>query len=136
MDNPVYYVQYAHARIASILRVAGERGIELVPWREASLDSLQEQAELDLLRTLAELPEVVTLAAAARAPHRLPRYAEVVAAAFHHFYTECRIITEDAARTQARLWLSVAAKQVLATTLEVIGVAAPESMERIDDGDR
>ena len=136
MDNPVYYVQYAHARIASILRVAGERGIELVPWREASLDSLQEQAELDLLRTLAELPEVVTLAAAARAPHRLPRYAEVVAAAFHRFYAECRIITEDVARTQARLWLSVAAKQVLATTLEVIGVAAPESMERIGDGDR
>jgi arginyl-tRNA synthetase len=136
MDNPVYYVQYAHARIASILRVAGERGIELVPWREASVDSLQEEAELDLLRTLAELPEVVTLAAAARAPHRLPRYAEAVAAAFHRLYTECRILTEDAARTQARLWLSVAAKQVLATTLEVIGVAAPESMERIDDGDR
>jgi len=118
------------------VRVAEERGIELVSWPEVSRDSLQEEAELDLLRTLADLPEVVSLAAAARAPHRLPKYAETVAAAFHRFYTDCRIITDDAVRTQARLWLSVAAKQVLATTLDVIGVAAPESMERIDDGDR
>jgi len=135
MDNPVYYVQYAHARIASILRVAHERGLALVPWRDVSFEQLDEEAELDLLRRLAELPEMVELAAQALAPHRLTRYAETVAAAFHHFYTESRVITEDEGRTQARLWLVVAAKQVLGSALRLIGVGAPESMERIDGGD-
>jgi len=131
MDNPVYYVQYAHARIASLLRVAAEQGLRLAPRNEVDLSLLVAESELDLLRTLSELPEVVEVTAQTLAPHRLTRYAEETAAAFHRFYTECRVITEDAALTQARLWLSAAAKQVVATTLGLLGVSAPESMERI-----
>src|SRR5438094_6827028 len=131
MDNPVYYVQYAHARIASLLRVAAEQGFRLAPRNEVDLLLLTAESELDLLRTLSELPEVVELTAQALAPHRLTRYAEETAAAFHRFYTECRVITEDIALTQARLWLSAATKQVVATTLGLLGVSAPESMERI-----
>jgi arginyl-tRNA synthetase len=135
LDNPVYYVQYAHARTASILRVAAERGVELRPWQEADFGTITEEAELDLLRKLAELPSLVEMAAVALAPHRLTRYAEESAAAFHRFYAECRVISEDAARTQSRLWLSVAAKQVVGTALGLIGVSAPESMERLADDD-
>ena len=132
LDNPVYYVQYAHARIASVIRVAEERGVRLRPWREVDFETTDEEAELDLLRALSELPSLVELAAQTPAPHRLTRYAEEVAAAFHHFYAECRVISEDEARTQSRLWLSVAAKQVIGTVLGLIGVSAPESMERLD----
>jgi arginyl-tRNA synthetase len=134
MDNPVYYVQYAHARIASLKRMAEERGVKLRPWKKANFEELTEEGELELLRRLAEFPEVVELAAQALAPHRLTRYAEQVAADFHRFYTECRVITDDQSLTQARLWLSLATKQVIADTLALIGVSAPESMERIGDG--
>lgn len=133
LDNPVYYVQYAHARIASLLRVAAGHGVTLPPWRDVDFGELAAEAELDLLRKLAELPEVVELAAEARAPNRVTRYVEEVAAAFHRFYTECRVITDDAALTHARLWLASAAKQVIASALGLIEVSAPESMERIDD---
>jgi arginyl-tRNA synthetase len=133
LENPVYYVQYAHARIASLVRVAGEQGTELRPWGDVDLATLTHESELGLLRALAELPQVVEAASASRAPHRLTRYAEDVAAAFHRFYTDCRIIGHDAELTQARLWLSVATKGVVATALRLLGVSAPESMERIGD---
>jgi len=132
MDNPVYYVQYAHARIASLLRVAEERGVKLPAWEDVDLDVLTDEPELDLLRTLSELPETRELAAATLAPHRLAHYIEDAAAVFHRFYTECRVITEDAGRTYARLWLSAAAKQVIGTSLRLLGVGAPEAMERLD----
>jgi arginyl-tRNA synthetase len=131
MDNPVYYVQYAHARVASLLRVASEQGVALQPWEQVNFGLLEHQAELDLLRKLGELPEVVATAAEALAPHRLTRYAEETAAAFHHFYTQCRVIIDDDGLTQARLWLSTATKYVIAAALRLIGVSAPESMERI-----
>jgi arginyl-tRNA synthetase len=131
MDNPVYYVQYAHARVASLLRVAGEQGVSLRPWREVNFALLEHESELDLLRKLGELPEVVAMAAEALVPHRLTRYAEETAGAFHHFYTECRVITDDEPLTQARLWLSTATKHVIAAALGLIGVSAPESMERV-----
>jgi arginyl-tRNA synthetase len=133
LDNPVYYVQYAHARIASLVRMAEEKGVKLAKWKKVNFEELTQEAELDLLRRLAEFPETVDLAAQALAPHRLTRYAEEVAADFHRFYTECRVITEDDAVTQARLWLSLATKQVVATALALIGVSAPESMERIGE---
>ncbi|MDQ3932327.1 MAG: arginine--tRNA ligase [Actinomycetota bacterium] len=128
MDNPVYYVQYAHARIASILRNADESGFEPGPPEAAALDLLTEPTEVELLRRLAELPEVVAEAAEMRAPHRLARYAENLAGSFHRFYTECRVlgVREDIGR--ARYWLAVAAKRVLANTLALLRVSAPERM--------
>ena len=136
MDNPVFYVQYAHARIASLIRHGGERGIELEPFDGVAFDLLGHPSELELIRKLTELHEVVAGAAEARAPHRLTRYVEEVATQFHRFYTDCRVITEDEPLTQSRLWLSVAAKQVIGSALGLLGVSAPESMERIaDDGE-
>jgi arginyl-tRNA synthetase len=131
MDNPVYYVQYAHARVASLLRVASEQGVSLRSWKDVEPGLLKRESELDLLRKLGELPEVVATAAEALIPHRLTRYAEEAAAAFHRFYTECRVITDDEPLTQARLSLSTATKHVIATALRLIGVTAPESMDRI-----
>jgi arginyl-tRNA synthetase len=132
MDNPVYYVQYGHARIASILRNAEERGVSMKPIEEADLVLLSTDAELDLLRTIAELPDLVLRAAELRGPHRLAHYAQQLAAGFHRFYTECRVITDDEPLTQARLWLSTGAKQAIRNVLALLGVSAPESMERID----
>ncbi len=128
MDNPVYYVQYAHARIASILRNADESGFDRGSHQDAALDLLTEPTEEELLRRLAELPEVVAEAAEMRAPHRLARYAENLAGSFHRFYTECRVlgVREDLGR--ARYWLAVAAKSVLANTLGLLRVSAPERM--------
>jgi arginyl-tRNA synthetase len=135
MDNPVYYVQYAHARIGSLLRVAAEQGVTVPRAADAGgdVERLETESELDLIRTLAEYPEVIETAAQVRAPHRLTRYAEEVAAAFHRFYTECRIITDDGPLTGARLLLSTATKDVIASALGVIGVTAPESMDRLDE---
>jgi len=132
IDNPVFYVQYGHARIASILRNAGERGVSLKPIEETDLSLLSTEAELDLLRTIAEMPDLVLRAAELRGPHRLAHYAQELAAGFHRFYTECRVITDDEPLTQARLWLSTGAKQAIGNVLALLGVSAPESMERID----
>ncbi|HEY2803752.1 MAG TPA: arginine--tRNA ligase, partial [Actinomycetota bacterium] len=132
MDNPVFYVQYGHARIASILRTAAERGVVLRPIGEADLSSLREEAELDLLREIAEMDEQVRTAAALRAPSRLARYSERLATAFHRFYAESRVVSDDDTLTQARLWLSVAAKQAIANVLALLGVSAPEEMRRAE----
>lgn len=132
MENPVYYVQYGHARIASILRKASERGIELGPIGDVDLSLLSSQAELDLLRALAEAPAQLAIAAEQRAPHRIAHASQDLAATFHRFYTECRVVSDDAKLTQARLWLSAGTKQVLSILLGVLGVSAPESMERAD----
>ncbi|HEX2266717.1 MAG TPA: arginine--tRNA ligase, partial [Actinomycetota bacterium] len=135
LDNPVYYVQYAHARIASILRVAAEQGVALRPPLEVPLQELTHESELDLIRRLGEWPEIIELVADALAPHRLTRYAEQLAADFHRFYTDCRVITDDEDLTQARLSLCLATKTVVASALELVGVSAPESMERLDNDD-
>jgi arginyl-tRNA synthetase len=134
LDNPVYYVQYAHARIASILRVAAEQGVALRPLPEIRLQELTHESELDLIRRLGEWPEVIEMVAEALAPHRMTRYAEQLAADFHRFYTDCRVITDDEDLTQARLSLCLATKTVVASALELVGVSAPESMERLDGG--
>ncbi|TMK44040.1 MAG: arginine--tRNA ligase, partial [Actinobacteria bacterium] len=117
MDNPVFYVQYGHARIASILRNAEERGVSLKSIDEADLSLLSAEAELDLLRTIAGMPDLVLRSAELRGPHRLAHYAQELAAGFHRFYTECRVITDDEPLTQARLWLSTGAKQAIANVL-------------------
>ncbi|MCA1705923.1 MAG: arginine--tRNA ligase, partial [Actinobacteria bacterium] len=112
MDNPVYYVQYAHARIASLLRVAQERGVELDAFDDASIGLLAHPSELDLLRALSDYPEAVMLAARHRAPHRVARYAEErLAPAFHRFYTDCPVLAaDDPALVRARLWLAWGAR--------------------------
>ncbi len=128
MENPVYYVQYAHARIASLIRTADERGFDHGQLAETDLTRLTAEAETELLRRMAELPEVIADAAELRATQRVTRYAEELAAAFHRFYTDCRVLVDDESLGRARYWLAVAAKQVLANALGVLRVAAPERM--------
>ncbi|MGH2723942.1 MAG: arginine--tRNA ligase [Actinomycetota bacterium] len=133
LDNPVYYVQYAHARIASVIGYAIRQGVERVPFERVRPEELVHETELDLLRKIAELPEQIQLAVNLRAPYRLTKYAEDLAAGFHRFYTECRVVTDDAALTQARLQLAAATKQVIANVLDLLGVSGPESMERLEE---
>jgi arginyl-tRNA synthetase len=127
-ENPVYYVQYGHARIASILRYAQEQG-HTDDGGDVSL--LSHPSELALIRKMLELPEIVALAAENLAPHHLPYYAQDLASTFHSFYRDCRVVSSepaDADLTRARLRLAKAAKLVLARTLNLMGVGAPEQM--------
>ena len=130
-DNPVYYVQYAHARIASVLRNAADLGID---WRAAEFDPalLDHDRENDLLGILAEFPRVVASAAELREPHRVPRYLEDMATAYHRFYDVCRVLPRGDEEVEpqhiARLWLCAAARQVLFNGLELCGVSAPDRM--------
>ena len=128
LDNPVYYVQYAHARISSVIRQGNEIGFSPLPVEEADLGLLTHPMEAALLRRLAAYEELVLTAARQRAPHRLTRYAEDLAAAFHRFYGECRVLTDDHALSSARWWLVHSTRQVLANILGLIGVDAPERM--------
>jgi arginyl-tRNA synthetase len=132
MDNPVYYVQYGHARISSMLRTADEAGVTLQPLEDVDLSPLTHETETDLVRALADVPEMLARAAELRAPHRVAHAATDIAKRFHAFYTERRVIGEDDRETQARLWLSRVTQQVLANLLAISGVAAPERMERVD----
>jgi arginyl-tRNA synthetase len=127
-DNPVYYVQYAHARIASIIRKAADQGIAVPAAGAADTGLLGEEAELELIKQLLSLQETVEDAALLRAPYRLTKYAEETAAAFHSFYVQCRVISDNEDLTKARLALCQAARIVLKNTLALVGVSAPESM--------
>ncbi len=124
-DNPVYYVQYAHARIASILRLAQERGID---FRDGDVSLLTTEPELTLIRKTLLLPEIVEVVASTLEPHHLAYYAQDLATVFHSFYKQCRVVSQDEALTKARLKLVEAAKIVLAKTLHLMGMTAPEKM--------
>ena len=124
-ENPVYYVQYAHARIASILRLAQERGID---YSQGDVSLLVTEPELTLLRKMLQLPEVIEIVACNFEPHHLPYYAQELATLFHSFYKQCRVISRDKALTPARLKLVEAAKIVFAKTLHLMGMSAPERM--------
>lgn len=128
MENPVYYVQYAHARISSLIRTADESGFDPGTADQANGDLLTEPAEVELRKKLAELPAVVVDAAESRATQRLTRYAEELAALFHRFYAECRVLVDDQELARARYHLAVAARIVLANTLSILRVSAPERM--------
>lgn len=129
-ENPVYYVQYAHARIASLLERAAEAGAWPVADEAgvAARFSYAEPAERALLWEIARFPEEVAQAAELRAPHRLAAYARELAAAYHVFYTDCRVLGEDPTVQAARLLLSDATRNTLARCLDLLGVTAPERM--------
>jgi len=127
-ENPVFYVQYAHARICSIFRQAAEAGIAVADLAQQDLSRLNVEAEFDLLRKMGELPEEVAIAAEQYAPHRLIRYVYELASQFHSYYKAERVITDDAAQTQARLALLQALRTVIANVLRIVGVSAPERM--------
>jgi len=141
-DNPVYYVQYAHARIASILRKARAEGaapsgsgegvdedaVAAAAQAKATLAASAEPAERALVQRLLELPTEVQIAAERRAPHRLAAYATASAADFHAFYRDCQVVGAGEGLQESRLALSIAAKRVIARTLDLLGVSAPERM--------
>jgi arginyl-tRNA synthetase len=124
-DNPVYYIQYAHARIASILRLAQDRGIKDTA---GDVSLLTDASELTLIRKMLLLPEIVETIAQTLEPHHLTYYAQDLATAFHAFYKNCRVVTDDKAMTGARLKLVKAAKIVLERTLNLMGMNAPDKM--------
>jgi arginyl-tRNA synthetase len=130
MENPVFYVQYAHARIASMGRVADERGLDRGPIEKADLSLLVHSRELDLLRSLVELPKVVSDAAIERAPYNVTNWVRTLAGAFHGFYHDCYVMGEGISPelTAARLWLVEATRIGLAIGLGLLGVNAPDEM--------
>ena len=124
-DNPVYYVQYAHARIASILQLANQREIDC---SQGDVSLLTTEPELTLIRRLILLPEIVEQVAGTLEPHHLPYYAQDLATVFHSFYKQCRVVTENEALTKARLKLVKATQIALAKVLHLMGMSAPEKM--------
>jgi arginyl-tRNA synthetase len=131
--NPVYYVQYAHARICRIFEKAMEQGVSMPNPDVVDLSLLTHETEESLIKRLADLPDEVALAGAQYAPHRLTNYVLDVARAFHSFYTECRVLGIEPELSHARLMLCHAARLIIRNTLALIGLSAPESMERQEE---
>ncbi len=127
-DNPVYYVQYAHARIASILRQIAEEGIEALPPDEVQFDLLKTPEEAELIKTLSIYPELIAQAAKEREPHKLAHYVHALAGDFHSFYNRCRVLGAEPPLQQARLILIKATGHVLRHALGILGVSAPQRM--------
>jgi arginyl-tRNA synthetase len=129
-ENPVFYVQYAHARIASLLRNAAELGVRRGDDFDPGL--LDHEKENELLKALGEFPTIVATAAELREPHRIARYLEELAGDYHRFYDACRVLPQGdepaTDLTRARLWLVEATRVVLANGLSLLGVSAPERM--------
>jgi arginyl-tRNA synthetase len=127
-DNPVYYVQYVHARIASILRKAAGRGIARIDWRPEAGLRLTTAEDVRLIKALASYPEVVRAGALALAPHRVAFYLMELASQFHAYYNKHRVLGEDAELTHGRLCLVLAVKHVIRNGLNLLGVGAPDRM--------
>jgi len=124
-DNPVYYVQYAHARIASILKLAEEKKID---YSAGDISLLTTEPELTLIRKMLLLPEMVEMVTLTLEPHHLAYYAQDLATVFHSFYKQCRVVSDDEVLSKARLKLVAAAKITLARTLHLMGMTAPDKM--------
>jgi arginyl-tRNA synthetase len=127
-ENPVYYVQYAHARIASIIRMAAERSMEVPGSDDVDLGLLTLSEEIQLIKTVIRFPEIVEGAAKALEPHRVTFYLNELAGIFHSYYNKNRVITDDPALSRARLFLVKSVGQVLRNALGILGVSAPEKM--------
>jgi arginyl-tRNA synthetase len=125
-ENPVYYLQYAHARICSIMRKAQDEGATIRP--DGSLQQLQAEQEVALIKELLQLPEVIEYCAGTFEIHRLAEYLQGVATAFHKFYHHCRVVSDDPQLTSARLQLCKATSIVLRNGFTVLGISAPEKM--------
>ncbi len=127
-ENPVFYVQYAHARVCSILRLLAEQGIMVKPVSELDLSLLNTPQEIELMKKLADFPETIRQAAAQREPSFITRYAMELAGAFHGFYAACKVNSEDKALTDARLKLADSVRIALKNALTVMSISAPEQM--------
>lgn len=127
-ENPVFYVQYAHARICSIIRQLEEEGVKIGSIDEVNLSLLKEEAEKDLIKKLAYFPEEVTIAAKTMAPHRITRYILDVASLFHSFYNSCRVKGVEDDLMKARLVLIIAVRTVIKNVLDMLKITAPEKM--------
>jgi arginyl-tRNA synthetase len=127
-DNPVYYVQYVHARISSIRRKAAENGLADDRWDPSDADRLSGDDDLLLIKSMSRYPEVVELSAATTEPHRITFYLMDLAAAFHGYYNRNRVLSEDTETSRARLYLVSAVQKVIRNGLELLGVSAPDRM--------
>jgi len=125
-ENPAYYVQYAHARICSILEYARKEGLS--PAKEADLSILREPEEVDLMKKLVWFPETVEGSARSLEPHRITTYLQDLASAFHLFYQRHRVVTKERKLSLARLILAQASLKVLKNGLRILGISAPEKM--------
>ncbi|MCH4503543.1 arginine--tRNA ligase [Staphylococcus haemolyticus] len=125
-DNPIYYAQYAHARICSILKQAKEQGVEVTA--DADFSTITNEKSIDLLKKVAEFEPTIESAAENRAPHRLTNYIQDLASAFHKFYNAEKVLTDDAEKTKAHIALVDAVRITLHNALALVGVSAPESM--------
>jgi arginyl-tRNA synthetase len=127
-ENPVYYVQYVHARISSIIRKAVENGVTDVQWDETAIARLLELEEIQLIKTLAEYPETVTTSAERLEPHRITFFLMNLAAAFHAYYNKHRVLSEDPVLSLGRLVLVESIRKVIRNGLALLGVDAPDKM--------
>lgn len=127
-ENPVYYVQYAHARICSILEYASRRGYDISALGDADLGKLTTSEEIELLRLSADFDDLIIASALSLEPHRLTSYLTDLASAFHKFYHNHRVVTDDAETTKARLCLCIAVRTVIRSGLWLLGISAPQSM--------
>jgi len=127
-DNPVYYVQYVHARISSILRKGKSQGIDSDAWDDITMKKLVEPEEINLIKAMGQYPEVVEKSAVFREPHRITYYLMSLASTFHSYYNKHRVLADDPVVTQARLSLVLAVQRIIRNGLTLLGVSAPEKM--------
>lgn len=127
-DNPVYYVQYVHARISSILRKGREQGIESDAWDDMTMKQLVEPEEINLIKAMDQYPAVVEKSAVFREPHRITYYLMSLASTFHSYYNKHRVLADDPVVTQARLSLVMTVQRIIRNGLTLLGVSAPEKM--------
>jgi arginyl-tRNA synthetase len=127
-ENPVYYVQYAHARICSIMRNAEEQGHRIPSYGDIRLDLLATPEEHELIKMIDTFPEIVEGSAQALEPHRIPYYINDLASVFHSFYNKHKVVSDNIDLTQARLFLIKSTGTVIRNALKLLGVSAPERM--------